>query len=137
MIELGAQANPELLRMADPQSIEKIVSEAVAIPEARERQRFVKFACAGSDSLHREVERQIDIHFVGNGKAPDRENPIGTDIRTQTVLIESGGASDESQPAREVIAGRYKLLEPIGEGSFGIVFRAEQFGPPRPFVALT
>src|SRR5271154_1677682 len=107
--------------MADPKSLEQIVSDAVAIPEARERQRFVKLACAGSDSLRREVERQIDAHFAGNGKAPDGENPIATDVRTQTVLVDSGDAPNESRPAREVIAGRYKLLEPIGEGSFGIV----------------
>jgi WD40 repeat protein/serine/threonine protein kinase len=122
--------------MADPKSIEKIVSDAVAIPEARERQRFVNSACAGSVSLHREVERQIDSHLAGNSKAANRENPVAADFRTQTVLVESVDGPRESHPAREVIAERYKLLEPIGEGSFGIVFRAEQFEPVRRFVAL-
>src|SRR5580704_11530847 len=111
MIRIGAKAYPELLRMADPKSIEQIVSDAVAIPQSRERRRFVNSACAGSDSLRREVERQIDSHFAGNGNAPERENPIATEVRAQTVLVESGDASDESHPAREVIAGRYKLLE--------------------------
>src|ERR1700722_11337757 len=136
MIRIGAQAYPELLRMADPKSIEQIVSEAVAISQAGERRRFVSSACAGSDSLRREVERQVDSHFAGNGQAPDRENPLATEVRTQTVLVESGGGSEESHAGREVIAGRYRLLEPIGEGSFGIVFRAEQFEPGRRFVAL-
>src|SRR5277367_2478301 len=110
MIKNGAQAYPELLRMADPNSIEQIVSDAVAIPQSRERRRFVNSACAGSDSLRREVERQIDSHFARYGKAPDRENPVATDVRTQTVLVESDEGPDESHPAREVIAGRYKLL---------------------------
>jgi eukaryotic-like serine/threonine-protein kinase len=37
---------------------------------------------------------------------------------------------------RDLVAGKYKLLERIGEGGFGVVFLAEQTQPVRRKVAL-
>ena len=50
-----------------------------------------------------------------------------------------GLAAHIEQPIREgpgTVIGRYKLLEPIGEGGMGVVYMAEQMQPVRRKVAL-
>jgi tetratricopeptide (TPR) repeat protein len=49
-----------------------------------------------------------------------------------------GAALDPAPPAERVgsVIGRYKLLERIGEGGFGVVYMAEQLAPVRRKVAL-
>ena len=44
--------------------------------------------------------------------------------------------SPDGEPAGAIVAGRYKLLEPIGEGGMGTVWMAEQREPVKRLVAL-
>jgi serine/threonine protein kinase/tetratricopeptide (TPR) repeat protein len=61
------------------------------------------------------------------------------DLFPAVVLMEQPGATVDLGPTAErvgAIIGRYKLLERIGEGGFGVVFMAEQQQPIRRKVAL-
>ena len=78
-------------------------------------------ACGDDTGLRAEVERLLQAHdqagdFLGQSVIPPLEEPIG----------EGPGS----------VIGRYKLLEQIGEGGFGLVFMAEQTEPVRRKVAL-
>lgn len=55
--------------------------------------------------------------------------PTDPDEPDRTIdHIRHSDSSDEAAPGT-VIAGKYKLLEPIGEGGMGTVWMAQQFEP--------
>ncbi len=61
------------------------------------------------------------------------------DLFPAVILMEQPGATEDLAPPAErvgAIIGRYKLLERIGEGGFGVVYMAEQQHPIRRKVAL-
>jgi WD40 repeat protein len=96
-------------------------------PEARAA--YVERATAGDPRLREAVEALLANHrpdtFLEQGVAG--------------VLRESLGAAGKLTLQEEQIGdsiGRYKLLEKIGEGGFGVVYRAEQREPVRRQVAV-
>jgi eukaryotic-like serine/threonine-protein kinase len=90
---------------------------------AAERAAYLDQACAGDVGLRSEVEALLAAHErlpAGEGPetAADVQSPLPTSMPTGTVI------------------GRYKVLEPIGEGGYGTVFMAEQTTPVQRRVAL-
>src|SRR5262245_19829270 len=95
----------------------------IADPELR--QAYVREACGGDEALLSRVEALLAV-----ASAPDSllDRPAGNPT-VATI----------DQPVRERpgdAIGSYKLLEQIGEGGFGVVFRAEQTQPVRRQVAV-
>jgi WD40 repeat protein len=93
------------------------------------RSAFVEGATVGDPRLKEAVEELLANNradtFLENGAAG--------------LLRESLEAAGTLIPGEEKIEdsiGRYKLLEKIGEGGFGVVYRAEQTEPVRRHVAL-
>jgi eukaryotic-like serine/threonine-protein kinase len=101
-------------------NVEALFSAALEIESSEERATYLDRACAGDESLRREVESLIALH--------DR---MGGFLESPTVSLPQVPA----EPAGTVI-GPYKLMELIGEGGMGAVYLAEQYEPVRRRVAL-
>jgi hypothetical protein len=108
-----------------PDRTESVFAAAVALPVG-ERAAYLDQACTGDAALRGHVEALIRAHERA-GHILDRPAPA-TPEQTGVYL-------PDEQPGA-VIAGRYKLLEAIGEGGMGTVWVAEQTQPVRRKVAL-
>jgi serine/threonine protein kinase/WD40 repeat protein len=101
----------------------EIFSEALGKAPPEERNRYLAQAC-GEDC---ELRRQVDSLLQAQSEA-------GSFLHQPVVTPEGNGPSAVEGPG--TVIGRYKLLQQIGEGGFGLVFMAEQLEPVRRMVAL-
>ena len=86
---------------------------------------FLDEACGSNAALRTRVERLLHAHqALGSIHGGGADGPVIT--VDEAPHIEGPGT----------VIGPYKLLEPIGEGGFGVVFLAEQQQPLRRKVAL-
>jgi WD40 repeat protein len=97
---------------------EREILAAAAALASGERGAYLDAACAGHPTLRAQVERWLRAHESSDFMAAPVE-----------------AAAPKAEAAGERI-GRYRLLEPIGEGGFGVVWMAEQIEPVRRRVAL-
>ena len=104
-----------------------LFAEASEISEAGKRAAFLDAVCAGDEALRARVEQLLDAHDQVGSAAGFLGGPDGPDgHELEPAEVEGAGGS----------VGRYKLLQRIGEGGWGIVYMAEQTVPVRRRVAL-
>lgn len=111
-----------------------LFAAAIAIADPGERVALLERECAGHPDLKKRIDQLLEAHFKSNSLL----DPIGL---KQTAAMEGMGA--KSAPARNaaelvgtVIAGKYKLLQQIGEGGMGTVWMADQTEPVKRRVAV-
>jgi serine/threonine protein kinase len=110
---------------SDVNRIKAVFLAAVEQPSSDQRGAYLDEVCAGDPALRHQVELLLGAH-AGTDGLFDHTDPAAL------VTIDERGGVERSGTA----IGPYHLLEPIGEGGFGIVFLAEQTQPVRRKVAL-
>jgi hypothetical protein len=106
----------------------EIFARAKELRSPAEREGYLAEACAGDAALRQEVDSLLAANSAAGEFLLHPAAVAGA--AQQTVLMPP---LSEQAGAR---IGRYKLLEQIGEGGFGVVWMAEQEEPARRRVAL-
>ena len=114
------------------QRAREVFMEVADLPAAEQEAALIK-ACEGNVALRREVEALLRAaaqagEFMASPTADADAAYGGGDSAP------FGGATLREQVGAQI--GRYKLLQPIGEGGFGSVWMAEQREPVKRRVAL-
>jgi len=96
--------------------LELIFDAALQKGTERERSAYLEGACGNNPGLRERVETLLRAH-----------DAAGNFLQPSLTSADEGPGS---------IIGRYKLLQMIGQGGFGVVYMAEQLEPVRRKVAL-
>jgi serine/threonine protein kinase/tetratricopeptide (TPR) repeat protein len=109
--------------MTEPRvDIDAIFVAAIEIASPQEREAYLRRACGEDSRMRAQLEKLLSAHFRAGAflESPAPGLP--------TEMSEAVGAGTSIGP--------YKLIEQLGEGGMGVVFRAEQTQPVRREVAL-
>src|SRR5262245_24955867 len=115
---------------------EAIYFAAAALPDA-DRAAYLARVCAGADELRRQVERMLAARpefgdFLEPPPAPSSGGETGTFAPDAPPAAAAGPTADfpgRDEHVGSVLAGKYKLIEEIGEGGMGSVYMAQQTEP--------
>jgi serine/threonine protein kinase len=107
--------------------IKRVFLAALEVTDSKQRCQLLDVECGADPELRRRVDILLRAH---DDPASVVEHPIGGS------LAETKPVTDSLRQIGQILAGKYKLLEPIGEGGMGSVWIAEQFEPVKRKVAI-
>jgi tetratricopeptide (TPR) repeat protein len=133
--------------MTEQSPAEVIFFAALEKGTTEERVAYLDAACGHDCNLRQRVERLLAAHpQVGSfleqpaqgevGAAEASTIPPGEKCPAGPGLAGTTSYHGPSEGVGSIIAGRYKLLETLGQGGMGAVFMAQQTEPVKRLVAL-
>jgi len=125
--------------MSVPISREKTVFyAAMEVTDPAQRRLFLDEACAGDVELRAAVEELLSTQVEAEQLFTEGSSSLAE--LTNELKSADSQAEERNEPTFEekpgTVIGRYKLLQKIGEGGYGVVYMAEQEQPVRRRVAL-
>ncbi len=119
--------------MSEVSPAEEVFFAALDRTTPAERAAYLDEACTGQPELRAQVEKLLAAHprvagFLESGAAGD---VTGTDAGRQSATTDLPNHTPGT-----VVAGKYKLLQQIGEGGMGSVWMADQTEPVKRRVAV-
>ena len=121
---------------ADHDRVETLFNRALGLPLG-DRVAFLAAGCGDDAELRARVERLLAAHDeLGESIAPAPSAGSSTATFGPDADEPTADYPGRDEHAGAVIGGKYALVEPIGEGGMGSVWRAKQTEPVKRFVAL-
>src|SRR5207245_1186377 len=105
--------------MAERTSEQSIFLHAIGLPALAERAAYLDEVCRDNPELRAQLEALLAAHDrLGGGPPPTGPEAAANDPGASEALA---ALPCSTEAAGTMIAGRYKLLEAIGEGGMGTV----------------
>ena len=116
--------------MSTPASEQSVFLHAIGLGSAAERGAYLDDVCRDNPGLRAELDALLAAHDRLGGREPGATASFaaGDVPATSARTVELGSGT--------VLAGRYKLVERIGEGGMGEVWMAQQTEPVKRMVAV-
>jgi serine/threonine protein kinase/tetratricopeptide (TPR) repeat protein len=112
-----------------------LFAEAIAINDPLERAALLERECAERPEVRQRLDQLLDAHFQSNALL-DAPGLAQTDAFRNETVASTAPFRMAAEAEGTVIAGRYKLLQQIGEGGMGSVWMADQTEPVKRRVAV-